>query len=89
MKSLGFSYERHKKGMYFDGHERADVVVDRDEKMVMLQVLAEVLVTFEGPECETVVWPSGLQPGEPPLVLVSQVDVSPLPAAHCHHSPLP
>lgn len=37
MHALGFGYESHKKGMYFDGHERRDVQIDRDEKMVMLQ----------------------------------------------------
>ena len=89
MHSLGFDYERHKKGMYFDGHERGDVVIDRDEKMVMLQVLAEVLVTFEGPECETVVWPSRLLPGEPPLVLVSQVPLARHARARCARAPLP
>ena len=38
MHTLGFGYESHKKGMYFDGHERLDVQRDRAEKMVMLQV---------------------------------------------------
>ena len=37
MHTLGFGYQSHQKGMYFDGHERRDVQIDRDEKMVMLQ----------------------------------------------------
>ena len=33
---------------------------------------SQVLVTFTGSNCETVVWPDDLHDGEPPLVLVSQ-----------------
>ena len=35
---LGFLYRKHTKTIYFDGHEREDVVQDRMEKLVMLKV---------------------------------------------------
>jgi hypothetical protein len=42
LNTLGFNYRSHKKMIFFDGHERADVVADRAEKLVMLEVLKEV-----------------------------------------------
>jgi len=42
---LGFSYCRHRKGMYVDGHERSDVTIDRMEKAVMLKVAMEAAAT--------------------------------------------
>jgi hypothetical protein len=42
LKTLGFGYKSHKKMIFFDGHERSDVVADRTEKLVMLHVLKEV-----------------------------------------------
>lgn len=68
---LGFRFQAHTKSIYFDGHERPDVVRDRMEKLVTLKVLTEVTVSFIGRDCEEVRWPV-LHPGEPPLVLVSQ-----------------
>jgi hypothetical protein len=68
---LGFEFKSHTKSIYYDGHEREDVVRDRAEKLVMLAVLEEVTVTFSGKNSETVVWPL-LHPGEPPVVWVSQ-----------------
>ena len=41
LHALGFSYESHKKMIFFDGHERKDVVTDRTEKLVILLVLKE------------------------------------------------
>ena len=37
-----FNYENHKKMIYYDGHERCDVKVDRAVRLVTLQVLKEV-----------------------------------------------
>ena len=42
LQKLGFLYKQHTKTIYFDGHERNDVVEDRMEKLVMLKVLEEV-----------------------------------------------
>ena len=72
LHALGFGYCSHKKNIYFDGHERQDVVDDRMEKMVMLKVLEEVTVRFGGDNCEIVIWPADLRANEPPLVLISQ-----------------
>ena len=58
--------------IYYDGHERRDVKVDRAEKLVMLKVLEEVTVKFGGADCEIVIWPDGLHTDEPPLVFVTQ-----------------
>ena len=69
---LGFSYCRHRKGMYVDGHERSDVTIDRMEKAVMLEVMSEVIVKIGGRDCELVIWPPSLHPDEPPVVAVSQ-----------------
>ena len=71
MARLGFDFRTHSKGMYYDGHERADVKADRAEKLVMLHVLDEVIVKFGGRDCDRVVWPI-LHPGESPVVVVSQ-----------------
>ena len=68
---LGFKYKSHAKSIYYDGHERSDVVQDRHEKLVMLAVLAEVTVHFGGKNCNEVIWPL-LHPGEPPVIWVSQ-----------------
>ena len=76
LHTLGFSYERHRKGMYFDGHERADVIIHRSELLVMLAVLKEVTVEICGEDCEEVIWPD-LHPGEAPLVVVVQVRTKP------------
>ena len=72
MHLLGFSHCQHRKGIYVDGHERSDVVIDRMEKGVILKVLDEVTVKFGGRDCELVLWPSSLHPDEPPVVAVSQ-----------------
>ena len=64
LRKLGFKYKQHTKTIYFDGHERDDVVRDRKEKLVMLAVLDEVMVKFGGLNCEEVIWPK-LNPGEP------------------------
>ena len=38
LHALGFQYKDIKKNIYHDGHERADVVRDRKEKLVMFEV---------------------------------------------------
>ena len=71
LEKLGFEHKAHTKSIYYDGHEREDVVLDRGVRLVMLKVLEEVTVTFGGRDCEEIRWPL-LFPGEPPLVWVSQ-----------------
>ena len=71
LQRLGFKYKSHSKSIYYDGHEREDVVRDRMEKLVMAKVLEEVTVHFGGVNCDEVRWPL-LHPGERPVVWVSQ-----------------
>jgi hypothetical protein len=44
--TLGFSHKPHTKSIYYDGHEREDVVRDRMEKLAIKKALEEVTVTF-------------------------------------------
>ena len=71
LHALGFGYKSHTKSIYFDGHERDDVVRDRMEKIATLKALDEVSVTFIGKNCDEARWPL-LHPGEPVVVRVSQ-----------------
>ena len=71
LDTLGFQHKAHTKSIYYDGHEREDVVRDRMEKLAMLKATEEVTVTFGGRDCDQTCWPL-LHPGEPPLVWVSQ-----------------
>lgn len=60
---LGFSRVYHQKGVYFDGHERDDVVVYRSEFVKQMEDLDKKSITCEGNT------PS-LQSGEKPLIRV-------------------
>ena len=70
LKKMGFVYKDVKKDVYFDGHEREDVVKYRNE--VFLKTFQEARRRFilfkEDGSWEN---PSGLRPGEKPLVLVT------------------
>ncbi|KAL3892812.1 MAG: hypothetical protein SGPRY_014760, partial [Prymnesium sp.] len=57
LKLLGFSFKPQSKNIYYDSHEREDVVRDRMEKLVMLKVLEEVTAHFTGKNCEEMRWP--------------------------------
>jgi hypothetical protein len=70
LEKLGFSWRRVQKGIYVDGHERADVVQYRQE--VFLPAFEEIrafLVTWD--EEGQIVMPQNLPPGQKPLVLVT------------------
>ena len=70
LKKLGFSYKDVRKDVYFDGHERKDVVEYRNEVFLKAwQQASRRFVIFN----EDGSWekPSDLQPGEKPLVLVT------------------
>jgi hypothetical protein len=67
---MGFTYKDAKKDVYFDGHEREDVVKYRNEVFLKTwQESSRRFVIFK----EDGSWekPPGLQPGEKPLVLVT------------------
>ena len=72
--------------IYYDGHERRDVKVDRAEKLVMLKVLEEVTVKFGGADCEIVIWPDGLHRDVWPEQVGGHVPAPPLPCARGPHT---
>jgi hypothetical protein len=70
LKKMCFTYKDAKKDVYFDGHEREDVVKYRNEVFLKTwQESSRRFVIFK----EDGSWekPPGLQPGEKPLVLVT------------------
>jgi hypothetical protein len=70
LKKMGFTYKDAKKDVYFDGHEREDVVKYRNEVFLKIwQESSRRFVIFK----EDGSWekPPGRQPGEKPLVLVT------------------
>jgi hypothetical protein len=67
---MGFTYQDAKKDVYFDGHEREDVVKYREEVFLKAwQEHSRRFVIFK----EDGSWekPHGLRPNEKPLVLVT------------------
>ena len=67
---MGFVYKDSRKDVYFDGHEREDVVNYRNEVFLNIwQEASRRFVIFN----EDGSWekPPSLQPGEKPLVLVT------------------
>ena len=61
---LGFSRIHHQKGVYFDGHVQADVVVCRNEFLERMNDFNAVSLTCLGDQPE-------LSPGEKPLIRVA------------------
>lgn len=59
---LGFAQVHHQKGVYFDGHDRSDVVQYRNDFLATMQELDKKSITYDGviPELE----------GELPLIRV-------------------
>ncbi len=49
LHDLGFSYQQHSKGVYFDGHERADVVTDRTAYLQHLESLESRMWLYNTP----------------------------------------
>ena len=67
---MGFSFGNVKKDVYIDGHEREDVVKYRNEVFLPTwQEYSRRMVIFK--EDDSWEKPSGLRPGEKPLVLVT------------------
>ena len=60
---LGFCRVHHQKGVYFDGHERSDVVACRDAFLKKMEELDKKSLTVNGNTPE-------LSPGEKPLIRV-------------------
>ena len=63
LHNLGFSQQHHHKGVYFDGHEREDVVAYRKQFLDKLAELDRRTITSDGIRPE-------LEDGEKPLIRV-------------------
>ncbi|KAG2216528.1 hypothetical protein INT45_014182 [Circinella minor] len=70
MHEWGFMYRRHKKDIYFDGHERLDVVAYRQEWAYEMMKLKKFMDNYEGEE-EDVVVSLELPDGAPKIVMNS------------------
>ena len=71
LRTLGCRVKSHSECIYYDSHERDDVVQDWAVKLVIARIIDEVTVRFIGRKCEDVVRPVP-HPGEPAVVWVSQ-----------------
>ena len=60
---LGFSRVHHQKGVYFDGHDRADVVAYRNSFLAQMEELDKKSISYDGKTPE-------LEEGELPLIRV-------------------
>lgn len=49
MHKLGFTYRQFSKGVYFDGHERADVIQDRKEYVATMSLYESRFLTAHSP----------------------------------------
>jgi hypothetical protein len=52
MDEFGFEYSEVKKGMYMDGHERADVITYREEFLERMAGYEERMIIFSGENME-------------------------------------
>ena len=66
---LGYRFEGYRKGIYFDGHEREDVVIYRKEFLKIMKELEQQMARYEGEEMEVI--PPVLKPDERELILVT------------------
>lgn len=69
LNSLGCQFEEYRKGMYFDGHEREDVVTYRSKFLEEMKDLERRMVRYEGETMEPI--PPVLGAGERELILVT------------------
>ena len=67
---LGWEYKDHSKNIYFDGHEREDVVADRHRFLWQWAELRERMATYEGKDLEQIISPI-LPPDVPEIVPVT------------------
>jgi len=54
---LGWEYKDHSKNIYFDGHEREDVVADRHQFLQKWAELRKQMATYEGENLDEVILP--------------------------------
>jgi hypothetical protein len=67
---LGFAPNVYQQGLYFDGHERQDVVDYRKQFLVDISEYQRRMFSYVGDDLEIVVRPD-LRDGEKPIVLVT------------------
>lgn len=67
LDEFGFKYSEVKKGLYMDGHERADVVAYREEFLKRMALFEKQMPTFSGDDMEIETWP----PSGQPVILVT------------------
>lgn len=70
LHSLGMNYVKYTKGLYIDGHERADVVSYRDDFLDRMSNHEKFFYKYESDDMARVAHPV-LNPGERPRVLVT------------------
>ena len=58
LKKMGWEYKAHSKDIYFDGHERPDVVEYRREFLEKMESLERYMPVFEGENMDEEKWPS-------------------------------
>src|SRR6266516_1005464 len=66
---LGYRFEQYQKGIYFDGHEREDVVVYRENFLKIIEKLERRMTRYEGEAMEMI--PPALAIGERELIFVT------------------
>jgi len=67
---LGWEYKDHSKNIYFDGHEREDVIADRHRFLEQWAELRNRMATYEGENLDQVILPV-LPHGVPEIVPVT------------------
>lgn len=70
LANLGFEWKKFTKGLYIDGHERADVVAYRESEFLPeFESIRRLLVAFD--DDGNTVFPENLAPGEKPHLLIA------------------
>lgn len=71
LHEVGWEYKKRTKGIYFDGHERDDVVEYRHKFVSTMAELRSLTATYDGDNLDQVVRPT-LPPHTPEHVIVTQ-----------------
>jgi transposase len=70
LANLGFQWKKVRKGVYIDGHERADVVAYRENEFLpKFKSIQHLLVTFD--DHGNMILPENLAPGEKPHIPIA------------------
>jgi hypothetical protein len=58
LSKMGWSYNKYRKDIYVDGHERDDVVEYREKFLDQMKIYERYMPIFDGENMEQVTWPS-------------------------------